>query len=423
MARDKTALRGGPGAAPGPWDEVSRDWATILAALIAICVSTLPTYAFSVFMEPLSAQFGRGRTAIAAWSLFWSVGCIVAAPGVGLLVDRVGARPVLLVALPVFGTVLLGVSTLTSSLPLLFAGAVAIGAATMGVSAITCGRLIASRFNRGLGTALGLMSSGIGVSAMLAPMVMQRVIDAHGWRWGFGAMAAAAYIALPLVWILTAGGPARPSFPAAAHAGHSLPTALRSPTFWWLALATFGFGVCVGGANINMMPYLAEAGFSRSVAAGLLGLYGIFTVTGRLLTGVMLDRISLHVAVTMAGVLTGLAVVFLVLGLGPLPLVVAALAMFGFAVGAETDCLAYCTVKLFGRRSYGAVYGVLGIGALYIGSGVGPILFSAAAAAFGSYAMSFALWSLLALSAAIIFLVAARTPYLGATADAAPAPS
>lgn len=102
--------------------------------------------------------------------------------------DRVGARRVILMFLPVYAAVLIGQAVLVDSVPMLFTFAFAIGVACTGLSTISCGRLVADRFDRALGTALGLMAAGIGVAALVGPILLQHVVDNRGWRAGYAAM-------------------------------------------------------------------------------------------------------------------------------------------------------------------------------------------------------------------------------------------
>ena len=86
--------------APGAWGEVRRSWNIILAAVLAICLYSLPGYSFSVFVGPLSEYFGQTKTVVTSWHIGWSVGCIAASPLVGLLADRIGARRMLIFGMP-----------------------------------------------------------------------------------------------------------------------------------------------------------------------------------------------------------------------------------------------------------------------------------------------------------------------------------
>jgi hypothetical protein len=114
----------------------------------------------------------------------------------------------------------------------------------------------------------------------------------------------------------------------------------------------------------------------------------------------------------MALAMSALTVAYLLIGYSPLVGMAVGLAIFGFFLGAEVDCLAYCTVRLFGRRAFGSIYGVLGLCMLHVGIGGGPVIFSATATRLQSYPTTFAIWSLIALAGGAVFLAVAGAPYL-----------
>ena len=397
----------------GPWREVQEGWRIVLAVVLAIFMFSLPSFTIGVFIGPLADYFHASHTKIVTWSLFWSIGCIPASPLVGRLADRYGARRMLLTGLPIYGLAILYSGLWANTLPMLLAGSIAIGALATTVSAVVCGRLISGYFDRGLGTALGLMSCGIGLSAVFGPSLMQQVIDTYGWRSGFIVQGVLAFVFFPLVWLLTNVKQTKTRNSAMAATGYSLTNAFKAPAFWFLAVATVCFGICVSGTGTNIVVYMTSKGYSRELAAGMVGAYGLCSVVSRIITGMALDRIPVHAARLMTIVMSLMAPSFLLVGFSPVFVGIAAgLAIFGFFVGAEVDCLAYCTLRVFGRPAFGAIYGFIGMGMLYVGIGTGPVLFSATQVALDSYPATFAIWTGLGLVAAALFFVVGYTPYV-----------
>ena len=369
----------------GPWREVQEGWRIVLAVVLAIFMFSLPSFTIGVFIGPLADYFHASHTKIVTWSLFWSIGCIPASPLVGRLADRYGARRMLLTGLPIYGLAILYSGLWANTLPMLLAGSIAIGALATTVSAVVCGRRISGYFDRGLGTALGLMSCGIGLSAVFGPSLMQQVIDTYGWRSGFIVQGVLAFVFFPLVWLLTNVKQTKTRNSAMAATGYSLTNAFKAPAFWFLAVATVCFGICVSGTGTNIVVYMTSKGYS----------------------------IPVHAARLMTIVMSLMALSFLLVGFSPVFVGIAAgLAIFGFFVGAEVDCLAYCTLRVFGRPAFGAIYGFIGMGMLYVGIGTGPVLFSATQVALDSYPATFAIWTGLGLVAAALFFVVGYTPYV-----------
>lgn len=398
--------------------EFRLSWKPMVAVVLGMCFGSVPGYSLGVFIEPLSTEFGWSITEITGWMMAWSIGCITAAPLAGYLADRTGAKRVALISLLLLAGVLAATGIFVQSLPHYYASGFAIGAVVAGTSAITYGRIVSSLFSAGLGTAFGIMSTGIGISAIIGPRLMQGIIDAYGWRNAFLIQGAFPLIILPLLawWLREGRRDQMVANRAPKGEGYLLSEAIRMPVFAVLSVGALIYGVCVSGVSVNLMPFLATHGISRAEAASAVGLFGFATVAGRFLTGIIIDRVHIHAAVLMAIVLAAEAMAFIMMGYGgPGFWLLIALPIFGFAVGAEADCLAYCAVRIFGRRYYGSIFGILGIGMLYVGTGIGPMLFSVAHESFQSYQLAFLLWSGLALLAVPLFLWVSRIPFFVTT--------
>lgn len=389
----------------------------MIAVVLGICFGSVPAYSLGAFIQPLSEEFGWSVTQITGWMLSWSIGAIISAPIAGHLADRIGAKGVSLVSLTLLAAVLATTGLAVKTLPQYYFSGFVIGAVVSGTSAITYGRIVSSLFTAGLGTALGLMSTGIGASAIIGPRLMQAIIDSYDWQTAYYVLAAFPVIILPLLalWLREGHREDMVADRAPKGEGYTLAAAMRMPVFWVMSVGSLLYGICVGGVSVNLMPFLATEGLSRAEAASALGLFGFATISGRFLTGIIIDRVRIHASVLMAVVLAAEAGAFVLLAYGGTGVaLLVALPVFGFAVGAEADCLAYCAVRIFGRRNYGSIFGILGIVMLYIGTGVGPVLFSLAQEASGSYAVAFNIWTVLALAAAPLFLWVARIPFFDA---------
>lgn len=398
-------------AGGGVWREVTSGWAVIAAAFLPVGLHALPNYGFSALIGPMAEDFGVEVSRIALWTLFWSFGAILCSVFAGRVVDRWGPRSVILILLPVYALVLSGMAMFSVNMAVLFAFAFLTGIACTGIGSIPSGRLIADRFDAGLGTAFGLMAAGIGLAALLGPVLLQQVTDRFGWRAGYLCIAVLALLAWPVFYGLTRRQAADAPRAARPPEQVSVSHLIRSRTFLLMAAGTFLFGMVVTGATVNMILFLGSHGLERAEAAGFAGLFGISTIAGRMLTGLALDRIPLHIAEFTAIVLTGLAACLALMSADSLAIVLLMVGLFGFAVGAEADCLSYSVVRLFGRKVYGQMYGFLGVGALLTGSGFGPLIFNSIFETTGNYAGTLRIWSMVALLSAFLFLLVRKDPY------------
>lgn len=399
--------------------ELCGAWRVMAAILLGMCVGAIPAYSIGAFVMPMADDMDWAVTEVVVWSLTYAMGVVAASPFVGILADRFGARRVALGGLLLLSAVLFATSQMPRSLLLLYASGFGVGIASVGTSAIPYGRVIAGIFDRGLGTAFGLMSCGIGLAALIGPRLMQATIDSESWRTAFLVAGLLPLLAAPLIWFWL--NPAPRVRGTGTHAapmqqtGHTLACAIRLPVFWVLAAGTVIYGVCAGGVTVNLIPYLTSAGFSRADAAGALGLLGVSTIAGRFGTGIIIDRFQLNAGLFMMGALLLQSLSFLVLAFAPGSFALLAIMVYGLTLGAEADCVAYATAKLFGRRFFGSIFAIVGHAMLFIGTGIGPVLFSLTRDFGGSYMISLQVWAMLGLAALPLFLIIARAIASGRT--------
>jgi len=100
----------------GEW---TKGWPIVLASLVGImlCLSPLPYWALNVIGEELAKEFGWSRPTITAGYLYMTAGVLVSAPIAGMLVDKIGARKVLLPSIIALG---LGTMSLIRVFSILF---------------------------------------------------------------------------------------------------------------------------------------------------------------------------------------------------------------------------------------------------------------------------------------------------------------
>jgi predicted MFS family arabinose efflux permease len=350
--------------------EFRRGWPVLLAATLgsAVGLSTLPFYSLGSFIAPLQAEFGWGRGDIASSFLYTTVVLAIIAPLLGLLVDRIGVRPVALVSIPLFAGTLVLLSRFSGSLGsfhALFALAALVGG---GATPINYTRAVNASFDHARGIALGISLAGIGVAAIALPVMLVQVNAAHGWRTGFLVLAGLALVPWPFVLLgLRSPPPVQRQKTARVGAGDALTTGV----FWTMAIGFAAVAIAVSALIVHMMPLLRDAGLDAMSAARTASLIGIGVLVGRIGIGWLIDRIfAPHVAGVMFAV-TAVGCLLLVEG-GPALAPVAALAI-GLSLGAEVDLMAYLTARYFGMARYAFVYGII-YSLFALGGAVGPTL-------------------------------------------------
>jgi MFS family permease len=111
----------------------------------------------------------------------------------------------------------------------------------------------------------------------------------------------------------------------------------------------------------------------RNTAAAAVGVMGITSIAGRLVTGLLLDRWNGPLIGAVSFGLPVIAACFWLNFDGTLLSAVVIAACLGLSLGAEIDIIAYLSTRYFGLKNYGAIFGTI-VGVLAFGGGVGPTL-------------------------------------------------
>jgi predicted MFS family arabinose efflux permease len=372
------------------------------------------TNTFPVFFPPLLAEFGGSRAATASTiTLVW-VGGAALGPVAGWAVVRWNPRAVVTLGL-VAATLGFGAGTVASSLPV-FTVAVGVGGGIgVGLTGMVAqAALLADAYVRRRGVAMGIAFSGAMAGYGLAPPC-QWAITRFGWRAALAGYVGAVAALVPLAWtVLPArlGTATGPTAPRPARDEHTVRSVVRSPPFW-LLLVVFTMPPIFGGlATTQHTLYLTERGFTAEGASALLGVGGLLAASGRVLFGLMADRVGAPTAgfVSFGATLLGLACL-LGLELSPAPLLAYGYTVFLFLpMGSRSTIGSVLVGRIAPPAHYGVVFALLAIGNS-LGSALGPILAGALHDWTGSYALIYACAiGLLAISVAALatFCLVAR---------------
>jgi MFS family permease len=396
--------------------EFRRSWLLVAVSMVGMCFggSGVLWYSFGVLITPLRQAFGWSNTDVGAWATFVSIGSLVGLPTAGRLADRYGVRRVVLSCIPLCALAIGLGSLITAHRWTLYLVAFAVGTLAAGISSLTYSRAINGWFSAARGTALGLMSAGIGLGATFGPRLVQSIVDRFGLQFGFYALAAMVLVPFPLMvlflheWRERAG-----EATLKVEGGLTRREAMRQPVFWLLGIGSIVWTLCAG-ANFHLVPFLTNSGLGRAEAANVVGWLGVSAMVGRMVTGFVIDRF--HAPYVCAGVFLVEAVAYASLGFIPVRSAQFSIMVIGLSHGAEVDCFTYCTARYFGIKSYGVVFGLLSVGAA-IGNGIGPPLFGFVRDLTGSYREPFLMDALFGVGAAILLMFAGRHPFIAAASE------
>ena len=372
-------------------------WVVVGAVWLTLAIASGLYFSFPVFFVALLEEFGWSRGATAAAFSISSVIQGVLSPVVGMLVDRLGPRRIML-----GGAVVLGVAcVLASRIGALWSLYAVIGvlAATglCAVSWVPSGTLIARWFAERRGSMLGLAFSGMGAGVLVMGPLSQWLITAYGWRAAYVVLGVGTLaVLLPLIWFGVRDAPvaAAPkrgeAEPRPTPARRDIGDALRTTAFWALFFAYLCTPLAVFSVVTHSVAFAVDHGFARLFVAGIFGLTGLLSVAGRILFGVAADRIGRAPAATISYGCTALGTLCL-LGLELWPHAAALYAyalFFGLGFGARGPIITAMASQIFPGRRFGVIYGILSVGN-GIGGGVAPWFGGFVHDVTGSYRIAF----------------------------------
>lgn len=392
---------------------------TVSAIGMLFCYISSIGFTFGVFANPIIEEFGWSLTEVSlAFSLSLVAMC-VAMPVVGPLVDRYGAKSVIVPAIFVLGLSLGSLSFLPDSLLYFYGVYIVAGIAGGGSSTMPYSKVVSHWFDKQRGLALALAAMGAGLGSLIMPPFAQALINGLGWRNAYlviGATVVVVTIPAVVLWLkerpedmgLTMDGkPANEERKIAAGtaAGSSAtapgltgPEALGTGVFWLLSAAFFLVSSSVMAALIHLAPLLTDRGFSPEMAALVVAVLGGASPIGGVSSGYLLDRFFAAVVVT--GFFSSAAIGLLLLwGLeaGGVPFVAAFL--IGLSMGATGEIIPYLTGRYFGLRAFGQIYGY-GLISFTLGGVVGPPLMGMVFDATQSYSVGLLAFGIASLVAA-----------------------
>ena len=410
-----------PPSAGGPGGKVFYGWWVVLSAAVGLfmCYGPVVTFTFGVFFNQLEEAFQWSRSEISAAYSLAMLSYGVAQPFIGRLVDRLGARKILLPALLLFGLCFGSLSALTPNLWHLYAVYVVIGIVGGGTTSMLYFSVLSRWFKRRRGLAFGLALSGNGLSAFFMPSLADSLIASFGWRQAYiliGLMVVS--VTIPVVAILLKETPQEkgllpdgeisesPVIESAKKEEGGIPAAeaRRSMTFWLIAPAFLLLATSVVGIMTHLVPMLMDRGVSSRDAALTASVLGGATLVGRLTVGYLLDRIFAPYLGASLFAIAGLGIFLLWSG------AIGTLAFAGaFLVGiasSSDSLIPYLITQYFGLRSFAEIYGYV-VAVYVVGWMCGPLLMGLGFDYLGSYQWVLAGYLVALLTSAGLMLVLA----------------
>ena len=251
--------------------------------------------------------------------------------------------------------------------------------------------------------ASGFVSASSGVGGTVLAPVIQGLISWSGLWAAVIFLCIPALILIPVsAWMTHAGkGADTAESKDDSSLKETLAEAFKDKNFIYLALAFFTCGFHMTIIATHFYPQIVSMGLSESAAAFAISAYGIATMAGSVISGVLISRFRMkNVLALWFGLRPIIILVFLLLP-KTIPVMYVFAVMLGLTGASTVPPTSGITGKLFGTAKLGALFGVIflfhQIGG-FLSSWIGGVVVSSG----GSYSTIWILSAVLATGAALI---------------------
>jgi MFS family permease len=397
---------------------------TFLILLVAAGLRATP----GVLIVPLERDFGWSRATI---SLAVSVNLLMyglTGPFAAALMERIGLRPTMLLALVTMGTGFALTTVITAPWQLILLWGIVVGGGC-GMAALVLGATVANRwFATRRGLVMGLLTASMAGGQLIFLPFLAALVERYGWRIAVAGAVAAVAALVPLVALLmrehpqdvgllpygeTAALP-RPAPKLGnpiAVAFEALGKNVANRDFWLLTASFFVCGLSTNGLiGTHLIPACLDHGVPELAAAGLLAGMGVFNFIGTTASGWLSDRVDNRRLLFWYYGLRGVSLLFLPYAFD---YSVMGLSIFAIFYGLDWIATVPPTVRLaanaFGKADAGMMFGWIMIGH-QLGSATAAFGAGLIRTQFDDYTGAFLVAGLLCLVAAFVVLRIGVTP-------------
>ena len=385
----------------------SYGWVVVGIGMISTCIGIGSLMSLGVFLQPIGLAMGWSRTGISSAAMLGFIAMGVGSIAWGALSDRYGTRVVVLAGGLLLGGGLAAASQATSLLAfqLLFGGGVGLACGSIYVPLTTAA---AAWFTRNRSVAVALVSAGMGLGSTVVGTFSNFLIGQYEWRTAMLGLAVLAWVVIlpsamllrrpPVEAVAISGSPEGESVTS----GMTAAQAFRTPQFAALALANFACCAAHSGPIFHMVSYALDCGVASTSAVAVFGAAGFAGLGGRLIFGMIADRVGArHVLAA------GLGLQALAIGLYPFARDVTSLTalavLFGMSYGGVMPIYALLVREYFSSRIMGTVFGGVAMASTF-GMAIGPLTGGWLFDRFGGYSWLYVSSGLIGVMAMVIAL-------------------
>ncbi len=386
------------------------------------------TLTIAVFVYPMSENLGWSRTVIVGASSLAGILAIFISPLSGWLIQKYGTKITLLISVLLLGLSIALLSQTFSPIMfylffgisrIIFSSPIQIGATT----------IVTKWFSKNRGKATGLLGMFHSLGMGFFPLFAQIIMNISGgnpdsWRNSWLWLGISVWIiSIPLISLTLFNSPSDLGIKTnvskrekavseklgRSYKSVSLKFALKSITFWMLAIVGFLTYFIHTGVNIHQAAYLIDKGISPIYAATTLTIMAIGTGFGSIICGWASDKFQAKKTYFFIALWLALSS-FLFLGISNIFSAFVVAFIFGIALGGLLVIPPVVLADIFGKENIGAIRGY-SEPFVSAGQAFGGITAALIYDFSGSYELTFPIFTLVAIIAAILIITSPKIKY------------
>lgn len=393
-------------------------------------------FGFTVFFNPIRQDFGWSAAVMSMAFSIHRIGMGILSPIVGVLVDRVGPRRLMLFGWTIFGLGFLLISRMNSLWE--FYGAFLI--LTVGLSFgffLVMNTTIANWFIKKRSRAFSIISAGMASSGILVPL-LALMVDELGWRTSLVAVAITLWVTgLPLSLLMrhkpsqygllpdgdTAVQPDEQISKESREADNeninqdadttapsfTAKDALKTKAFWLLASMTFFQMIGMGSIWLHIVPYMESINIPTTIGALAVTGMTASSLIGRLGLGFLGDFMNKRYLIALSFALQAIGMfLFSIIDADKIWLIALFLLTYAPGYGAVISLTPALQADYYGAKNFGAIAGLILIVSM-VGGITSPVVAGWIFDITGSYRLAWKIFSLIVVPAVPLILLA-RAP-------------
>lgn len=392
-------------------------WIMLFSIFLMTFASSGSRFSFGVFLTRMSEDLHWGRDEL---SLAASLNLILAGllrAVVGFMVDRYGAKFVLILGVFLCGSALMLTSVAQELWQFYLAYGVLLAIGFAFASPVVVTPVVSAWFVKRRSLAMSIGATGTALGQLITvPLAMATVLTV-GWVNGYRVIGLfMLLIVMPVGYLLFANRPADKGLEpygyvpgenngrgrAGGGVAMTLREAMRSPDIWRLTLGFFACGFTMSFASTHFIAFAEDMGIEPMAAADALGIVGACSLAGGLAAGYLGDRFSRKNVLTAVYLIRGLSFVVLMQATDLTTLYLGSF-LLGISWTSTGPLTSAITADRCGLKNLGSIFGTM-YTIMPIGTGIGAYLAGAIYEARHGYELSLIISAAVGLvAAAIVF--------------------